>query len=197
MSLFFETLKIENGKILNLEEHNIRLNRTINAIYKKKAEFNLSHFIKIPDEKTYRCKVIYGKNIQSIDFLPFNKRVFNSFKIIYSNIDYPYKSVNRAELDNLFMQKELCDDILIVKDGLITDTSIANIAIYDGFKWITPKKPLLRGTQRAKLLKDKLIIEKDIKVKDMKNTVRFAIMNALLGFQEIKDIKFKGISNDS
>jgi 4-amino-4-deoxychorismate lyase len=95
------------------------------------------------------------------------------------------------------MQKELCDDILIVKDGLITDTSIANIAIYDGFKWITPKKPLLRGTQRAKLLKDKLIIEKDIKVKDMKNTVRFAIMNALLGFQEIKDIKFKGISNDS
>ena len=192
MSLFFETLKIENGKILNLEQHNIRLNRTINAIYRTKTELDLTHFVKVPDEKTYRCKVIYDENIKSVEFTPYKTRVFRTFKIIHSDINYPYKSVDRIELNNLFAQKGLCDDIVIVKNGLICDTSIANIAIFDGQQWITPKKPLLLGTQRAKLLKDKLIIEKDIKVKDMKNTARFAIMNALIGFQEIKDIKFEG-----
>lgn len=191
MSLFFETLKIENGKILNLKQHNIRLNRTINDIYKKKTEFDLSHFVEAPDEKTYRCKVIYDENIQSIDIIAYKPRIFQSFKIVHSKINYPYKSVDREELDKLFEQKGFCDDIIIVKDGLICDTSIANIAIYDGKQWITPKKPLLHGTQRAKLLKDKLIIEKDIKVKDMKNTARFAIMNALIGFQEVKDVKFQ------
>lgn len=188
---FFETLKIENGKILNLEQHNIRLNRTIYDIFDKKSDFNLSHFVKSPDDKTYRCKVIYDENIQSIDFIPYKPRIFRSFKIIHSKICYPYKSVNRDELNELFTQKGVCDDIVIVKDGLICDTSIANIAIYDGIQWITPKKPLLFGTQRAKLLKDKLLIEKDIKVKDMKDTVRFAIINALIGFHEVKDVKFE------
>jgi len=191
MSLFFETLKIEGGEILNPEQHNIRLNRTINAIFKTKTELDLAHFVKAPDEKTYRCKVIYNKDIQSIDFTPYQPRVFHSFKIIHSDINYPYKSVDRDALNKLFAQKGLCDDIVIIKNGLICDTSIANIAIFDGSQWITPKKPLLMGTQRAKLLKDKLIIEKDIKVKDMKNTARFAIINALIGFHEIEDVKFK------
>ena len=191
MSLFFETIKIENGEILNLEEHNIRLNRTIYKNFLYSLDINLNDYIKVPDLKTYRCKVVYDKEIRTIDFIPYNQRVFRSFKIIHSDIVYPYKSLNRSELDKLFAQKGSCDDIVIVRDGFICDTSIANIAIYDGKSWVTPKKPLLLGTQRAKLLKDKLIVEKDIKVKDMKNTARFAIMNSLIGFKEIKDIKFE------
>ncbi len=191
MSLFFETLKIQNGKILNLDQHNLRLNRTIYDIFGKKEMFNLLDFIKVPDNKTYRCKVIYNKNIQSVDFIPYTKRAFQSFKIIHSTINYPHKSVNRDALNKLFEQRGICDDILIIKDGLLSDTSIANIAIYDGYQWTTPKKPLLLGTQRAKLLKNKLIIEKDIKIKDMKNIVHFAIINALIGFHEVKDVRFE------
>ncbi len=81
----------------------------------------------------------------------------------------------------------------MVKDSLVCDTSIANIAIYDGLKWYTPKKPLFYGTQRAKLLEDKIIVEKEIKVKDFKNIVSFAIMNALLGFRVVKDVQFRGL----
>ena len=51
---------------------------------------------------------------------------------------------------------------LIVKDGYLTDTSIANIALYDGYTWFTPAHPLLRGTKRAELLNKQLIVEKDI-----------------------------------
>jgi len=191
MSHFFETLKIENGIILNLEQHNIRLNRTIRDNFHQKSALNLLNFIKIPDKHTYRCKVIYNQKIQSVDFLPYKERVFQSFKLMHSTIEYPYKSVNRDSINALYAQKGLCDDILIIKEGLLTDTSIANIAVFAGCRWVTPKKPLLFGTQRARLLQNKLIIEKDIKIEDMKYIDRFAIINALIGFQEVKDVKFQ------
>ncbi len=193
MSLFFETIKIKNFKILNLKQHNKRLNYTIDKVFDKKSNFDISDFVKIPDSKCYRCKVIYDTKICSVELLPYNPREFNSFKIIHTDIEYPYKSVDRDEIDRVFKQREFCDDIIIVKDSLVCDTSIANIAIYDGLKWYTPKKPLLYGTQRAKLLEDKIIVEKEIKVKDFKNIVSFAIMNALLGFKIVKDVQFRGL----
>lgn len=193
MSLFFETLKIENYKILNSKQHNKRLNRTIYEVFGKKSNFNISDFVKIPDSKCYRCKVIYNEKICSIKLLSYKPRQFNSFKIVQTKIEYPYKSVDRTEIDSLFEQRGFCDDIIMVKDSLVCDTSIANIAIYDGLKWYTPKKPLFYGTQRAKLLEDKIIVEKEIKVKDFKNIVSFAIMNALLGFRVVKDVQFRGL----
>ena len=188
---YFETLKIENGEILNLFYHNLRLNKTIHDIHGRKSNFDLKKFINIPNYKTYRCKVIYSKEIEKIEFMPLKKRVFKSFKFLESDVEYPYKNTNRDKLNYLFDKRDKCDDIIIVKDGLITDSTIANIAIYDGLKWYTPKKPLLHGTQRAKLLKDKSIIEKDIKLKDMKNIVDFAIMNSLIGFYKIQNVRFE------
>jgi 4-amino-4-deoxychorismate lyase len=193
MMKFFETIKIEKGEILNLKYHNLRLNKTINDIYDKKSDLDLKEFINVPDLKSYRCKVIYDQEIRSVELTKYKERNFNSFKFINSNIEYRYKSVDREELNNLFEQRENYDDIIIVNDGLICDTTIANIAVYDGLKWFTPKKPLLFGTQRAKLLENKIITEKDIKIKDFKNLVSFAIMNALIGFREIKNAKFGDI----
>ena len=51
-----------------------------------------------------------------------------------------------------------------IKNGIITDTSIANIAIfYDGV-WITSKNSLLNGTTKDRLIEEKKLIEKDISV---------------------------------
>ncbi len=189
MSLFFETVKVENGKIFNLKEHNLRLNKTIKDIYKKRDSIDISKYIEIPDNSSYRYKIIYSSKIEDVSYQIYRAKEFNSFRFIKSDIIYPYKSVNREKIDNLFQKRDGCDDIILVKDGLVQDTSIANIAIYDGKKWYTPKKPLLCGTQRAKLLKSGLIIEKDLRVEDFKNIVSFAIMNSLIGFREIKDAK--------
>ncbi len=188
---FFETLKVIHGEVQNLEFHNKRLNSTIKKIHGIHANIDLKKHIKQKDFNLQRCKVIYSKDIESVEFFPLKKRVFKSFKFIESDISYPFKSTNRDELNSLFEKRDECDDIIIVKDGLLTDTTIANIVIFDGLTWLTPKKPLLFGTQRAKLLRDKKIVEKDIKVKDMKNIVDFAIINALIGFYKIQDVRFK------
>ena len=50
------------------------------------------------------------------------------------------ESSNRKNLEKLFLKKDDADDIIIVKNNFITDTSIANIALYNGGNWHTPNK---------------------------------------------------------
>ncbi|RUM56328.1 MAG: 4-amino-4-deoxychorismate lyase, partial [Nautilia sp.] len=74
-----------------------------------------------------------------------------------------------------------------VKNGLITDTTISNLAFFDGNNWITPKTPLLKGTKREELIQKGFLKEKEIKIEDIKHFKKFAMMNAIIGFYE-KDI---------
>lgn len=78
---------------------------------------------------------------------------------------------------------------MIIKNGLISDTTIANIAIYLDGIWITPKKPLLKGTTRDRYLKEGKLIEKDISAEDLKAS-KIALMNAMIDFDILNDYSF-------
>jgi len=105
-----------------------------------------------------------------------------SFTLINSNISYPYKFLDRRELDNLFSQRGNLDEIIIIKDGYLSDTSKANIALFIDNRWLTPAKPLLLGTTRARLLDEGLLKEANLTILDLKRAKRLAIMNAMVGF---------------
>ena len=187
---FFETLKVTKGEIQNLTYHNKRLNETIKSNFGFDAKIDLQMHIQQEDLALERCKVIYSECIDSIQFFPLIPRTFHSFKFIKTDITYNFKNVDREDIISLQEKKGTCDDIIMIKEGFVTDTSIANIVIYDGNQWITPKKPLLKGTFRAMMLEKQLLLEKDVKIKDIKNAQGFALMNALLGFYEVKEAKF-------
>ncbi len=193
MSLFFETIKVQNEVIYNIDFHQQRLNYTIEQNFLQKSTISLKEYITPPtDNKLYRCKVIYGKDIKSVDFYPYTPKTIKSFKIIHSNVKYPFKSTDRSSIDEIFSKRDDLDEILIVDiDGFIKDTSIANIAIKKDGLWFTPKNPLLKGTMREKFLEDNILIPKDIKLKDIENIDNFAIMNAMIGFVEIKKAIFR------
>ena len=191
MSLFFETLKVTAGKIENLDFHNLRLNHAIQENFHFDAKIDLQEHIIQKDITLERCKVSYTKEIEKVAFFPLRPRHIHSLKILHSDISYNFKYTNRDDINALFEKRENCDDIIMIKEGLATDTSIANIAIYDGLRWITPKNPLLKGTFRASMLKKQLLLEKDVKIKDIEKSTRFALMNALIGFQEIKGVNIK------
>ena len=72
------------------------------------------------------------------------------------------------------------DDILIVRRGLLTDTSIANIALFDGKDWFTPKLPLLRGTCRTALIDNGIIKEKDIRPEELSSYSFVRLFNAMI-----------------
>jgi len=188
MSLLFETIKVVNKKFQQVSFHNERMNRSRYELFGCKDDFNLAELVEIPTDITgeiYKCKVIYSDKIKDVEFRKYTPRTIEKLHLVENDeIDYSYKYLNRDQLDALVKEhcKDENEDILIIKNGRVTDTSYSNIALFDGKEWHTPKFPLLKGTKRTKLLYDKRIIERDIMFYDLKNYEQILLINAMLEF---------------
>ncbi len=194
MSLLFETIKIDNGKVCNIDYHNERLNRSRRELFGSSNNVNLEDIIVIPEQMQLhvaRCKVVYDDEIRKIEFFSYQPREISSLKLVECNdIDYSHKYEDRTKLNELFGQRGGADDILIIKNGFVTDTSTANIVFYDGKRWITPSTPLLPGTQRARLMKEGIIVEKEIKMNDLEQFEKAVLINAMVEFNEEAIVNF-------
>jgi len=182
---YLETIKIEDGEIFHLEYHQKRYEGVLNSLgistYK-----NLSEFITPPKLGLYRCRLVYTLDTIEVSYHKYVKRGINHLKIIYDDeIEYTYKSTNREEINALYARRGRYDEILIVKNSLLTDTSIANIALYRDEVWYTPKSPLLKGTTRARLLDEGKIVEKDIHLDEIYEYSEVALLNAMIDFDII------------
>lgn len=187
MCRFIETIRIENGKAEHLSLHNRRLNKTRRDVFRCGSPLDLAGFIRA-DGYTgrTRCRVTYGEEIETVEYIPYTLRQVNSLQLTASdNIDYTYKSCDRRALTELFEQRAGADDVLIVRRGLLTDTSIANIALWSGSRWETPEAPLLEGTMRAYLLDAGLITPCAIRPQDLPRYTRVRLFNAMISFGEI------------
>jgi 4-amino-4-deoxychorismate lyase len=182
---YFETIKIENGKIHNIQYHKQRIFNTIGKTYP------LENMLKAPNNSLLKCKVIYTENeIIKIEYHPYKKKSIKTLKIVYDDsINYCTKSTNREKIEALYAKKETCDEIIIVKNDLITDTSIANICILKDGLWHTPEKPLLKGTMRESLLDQKKLLLSSISTDELKNAEGLALCNAMIGFNQIDHYK--------
>ncbi len=189
MSLFFETIKVLDKKAYNLKYHQKRMQKSVFENFSLKKEFDLNSLIKPSDEKFYRCKVYYTKEIEKIEFIEYAPKKIESFRLVESDIEYPYKFTDRNGIEKLLSEKNGADDIIILKNGFVRDTSIANLAFFIDGKWITPDTPLLEGTMRAYLLEIGKIFLGKISIKELKSSKKIAIMNALIGFREINNFK--------
>lgn len=184
---YLETIKSVDGVIYNLSYHQQRLESVLSS-FANATIHNLTESLNPPQNATFRCRVVYDEKNIEVEYVPYVKRQVRSLKLVYSDdIDYSKKYANRESLNELFLLKADCDDVLIVKSGLVTDTSIANVAFYDGLVWITPKRPLLKGTMRQKYLDSKKISQRDIFVDDLKNYKKVALMNAMIDFDIIAE----------
>jgi len=179
--IFFETIKCNDEKIFHLNYHQNRIARTIGL------NIDLSNYIYPPSSALLKCKVIYDKNgIIDIVYSLYSPKEIKKFKLIFNDdILYNYKSTNRKLLNDLYDQKNNADEIIIIKNGFVTDTSIANIAIFYDNYWATPRLPLLEGTTRHRLLDKKFLIKKDITIKQLEKTKTIALMNAMIDFKII------------
>ena len=186
MYRFIETIKIDSGTILNLRFHNLRLNATRKHFFGAHiSSIQLEDFIVPPIfEKCLKCRVVYAEQIEDITYSVYQMREVKTLKLVFSNaIEYSYKSENREAIQKLFVERGLQDEVLIVRDGLLTDTSIANVALYNGSEWITPASSLLAGTKRAELLTYKIIREADIPVDSLFSYSKIALFNAMIDFK--------------
>ena len=185
MPLLLETIKIEGKQASNLNYHQARLNKSQKTLFGLDPNIDLSALLQAPSDVLYRCRILYDTEIRSIEYIPYTPKKVHTIKIVRSSLDYSYKYADRSALDTLLEANNPYDDILIEKEGLLTDTSIANIAFYDGSQWFTPKYPLLEGTVRARLIDEGFLQTKEIRREDISSYTQVALMNAMIGFNII------------
>jgi len=185
MSRFLESIAIKNGQIQRLSWHQRRVNETLQFHYTGATIDLHAHIHSQAEQQSGRvkCRVVYDREVTDVQFLPYMPRSIKTLKAIENNdIVYPFKFAERDEINRLFANRGDCDDILIVRNGLITDSSIANLAFRRADKWYTPRQPLLKGTMRAYLIENQLLTEADIRGSDLTSFDAYKLINALLAF---------------
>lgn len=189
MCRFIETICINDGVIENLFAHNVRMNNTIRMHYGSSvAPVSLEEYI-TADGCTgrTRCRVEYTSAVEKVEYFPYRIREVKSLQLVNDDTaEYSFKYTDRTVLDRNFALRGDADDVVIVRSGMLTDTSIANIALYKEGKWYTPRYPLLKGTRRARLLTEGIIEEGIIMANSLHEYERIRLFNAMISFGEVE-----------
>ncbi len=197
MSLLFESIRISRRAPLNLPYHQERVKRSQTRLFKVKTPISLKESIHLPsylDDGEYKCRITYGQKIHKVEFSKYVPKKVSSLKLVFhDDVDYSFKFEDRQLLNTLYNQREACDDILIVKQGYLTDTSYSNIVFWNGEQWLSPTHCLLPGTQRAKLLREGTIRIEAIKVADLGNFAYAKLINAMLDWETAPTIPIQAI----
>lgn len=188
MCRLIETVCVEHGRIVRAPYHNARMNAARKELWSTTDVLDAGHLIEhLPYERT-RCRISYGKNVESVEYFPYRLRPVGRLRLVDApaEMDYHLKYADRSALDRLFALRGEADDVLIVRDGLLADTSIGNVALFDGEAWFTPAHPLLKGTHRQYLLDKGLLQERDIPSANLGGYERLRIFNAMIHWGEVE-----------
>ncbi len=208
MHRFIETIRFEKGSFHNLPYHNQRMNLTRSHFFGRHTPLYLENYLDpiaayaafphaatssdngistdSPAPYRIKCRVEYAADILTIDYTPYHLRPVRTLRLTAADtFDYTYKSTDRLYLQTLFENRDGADDILLTRHGYLTDTSICNIALYDGHTWYTPLHPLLAGTQRQALLDRGILIVRSIPTRTLSHYTHLRLFNALIPFGEL------------
>lgn len=189
----FETIAIEQGKILNLAQHQARYEQSLRQFYGKSA-VKIYDLLEILQKNTalwttlesplVRCRIDYHATDYHIKCFSYQRKTYRTFQpVIDDDIDYGLKYADRTRLNALLQQKGDCDEIMIIKQGCVTDCSIGNLIFRQGEQWFTPDTPLLAGTQRAFLLAQGKIQTRRILLENIPHFEEIRLINALNGLK--------------
>lgn len=197
MFQLLESIRIENRKLYHIERHNCRLNMARKMVFGIEEPIDLNQVIQLPTNLLnlrYKCRVTTNGERIEIKITPYVQREIRSLMLVHANnIDYTYKSDQRYKLDQAFAQRGNCDDIIIIKNGYLTDAWAANIILYNGKTWHTPSSPLLKGIQREYLLQNGHIKEKKIHYSMLRKYKKVKLINALIDFERAPEIEISSI----
>ena len=180
---YIETIKIVNGTILNIELHEQRILRSIG----RAIDLNLS----IPPKYSVgvvKMRIVYDYDkIHSINFYNYILPKINTLKLVCcDDIDYHLKYENRDSINELTAQRRGCDDILIIKNNLVSDTSFCNVIFKNDNGLFTPKTPLLKGVKRQRLIERGIIRELDIAKDNILSYNKIYLVNAMIEIGEVE-----------
>lgn len=187
MCQFIETIRIEGGVPQYLDRHIGRMNRTRMELLGLTNIVSPDPPVVLPQHLgLMKWRIVYAAEVIQSEIIPYQLKSLTSIKKVYDDeIDYGYKYSDRSVFEGHLKNNPFFDEILIIKNGIITDTSYSNICLYDGNEWLTPKYPLLKGIRRSVLLDQRKIREEDIRERDLSAFSKIALINAMLDLGDL------------
>ncbi len=183
----FETIAVENYKPKLLEYHQQRMDSSFLELFHQINPFSLSKLfleLNIKSNGLLKWKVEYSCDGCVSFVTPYFSRPISRVKFVEVNPDFDYsmKFCNRDYFDRLKKDNPGYDELVLLKNGKLTDSTFSNIVLEDHAKGLlcTPSTPLLNGTQRQYLLDNKTIIEFPVSIHQLYEFSRMYFINAML-----------------
>ena len=183
-----ETIRVVDGCFVNLDAHLRRMVESCRELYGIERRFSLDNTAVPPEMRKGRvkCRIRYDGCAEKMEYVPYSPKQVRSLRLVECNgIDYHLKFADRSGLENLLSRKGGCDEILIIREGLITDTSYSNVVLTDGKRFVTPDSFLLNGCRRRQLLAQGVIQEEQITPDDLTKFTALHLINAMLDLGEV------------
>lgn len=184
---FIESICFKNGKYQLLELHQERIFSTFSHFFDIKNAFLLQEILpSIQESGKFKVRVVYSKENFEVEIVPYQPKTIHFLSLVQANdFDYAFKYEDRTYFQQLKKQSK-ADEIIISKNGLVTDGSYANLVFWDGKNWITPNTPLLNGVKRQYLLATGAIQSKTIMVEDISKFEKIGLINSMLDLGEVE-----------
>lgn len=188
MYRLLETIKIRDGEMIHRTYHESRMNRSRHELLAIADTIDLTQ-VAIPkilnNNQVYKCRIVYSREIEDVRYTEYHPRKIRSLQIIRDDqIEYSCKYLERSYFEELKSKAPGSDEIIIVKNGWVTDTTYSNLVFYDGKQWLTPSTPLLKGTKRAYYLDIGKIREAPIRENDIFDFQKVCLINAMLDIED-------------
>lgn len=204
---FIETFMLRGGELIAGELHRERMLRTLReqgsetssaflqsllstSPWQEVEAYLAGQQILILPATTYRLTLEYSlAGLSAIRLVPYCKRTIRALRpiLLPDGFDYSYKYADRRFFERLKAELASDEEPLFVRpDGTITDTSYTNVLIETDAGYLTPTRPLLKGTQREGLLRAGLIAEADdLTLSTIRSKAKaILLINALLPLEE-------------
>lgn len=181
MSRFIETICFENGQYPLLSLHQQRVNKAFACHFPGEKPHVLSEVLPQLDfSGKYKVRMEYDHKSMDIEWSGHHKREIRSIKLIpHDSIDYAHKYADRSELKALYDQRGEADEVLIIKQGCVTDAFYYNPVFRDGERWYCPDTYLLNGVRRQLLIMSGKVEIMKIAESDIFHFNKISLVNAL------------------
>ena len=202
---FIETFMLRGGELIAGEFHRERMLRTLREQGAETSSTFLQSLLstspwreveayltgqQVLPATTYRLTLEYSlAGLSAIRLIPYCKRTICALRpiLLPDGFDYSYKYADRRFFERVKAELASDEEPLFVRpDSTITDTSFTNVLIETEAGYLTPTRPLLRGTQREGLLQAGLITEADdLTLSTLRSKAKaILLINALLPLEE-------------
>ena len=190
-----ESIRLDPEGPVNLDYHQARFDRSRGNFYPDAPPVDLRGLLEglplPPGNGRYKVRIIYDREIREVTYRSYSIRCLERIWMVEDDsIDYRYKYLDRSSLEELKRsavppEKADAEDILIIKNGLVTDTTFSNVALFDGDGWVTPESYLLPGTRRSELIESGRVRAVQVRAEDIGKYRKISFINAMLDLGEL------------